>query len=156
VRIEELSRERVDRHAVDREIAPAGRLRVVEARVELHHEAAMAAAGFRVAARDREVGVDSFDAKDAEGSADGDDLAEAAERSFEAFEAQTVHFEIKVFRGVTEESVASVAAHKQRPAAGLADLLGDGQDLRIARAEISRRRHECRCNALVRSAPRDA
>src|SRR5262249_52896677 len=99
---------------VDREIAAAGGFLDGHRRVAGYVEAAMAAAGFRFASRQRDVDV--ADLVNLEAFADRFDAAEPFKELSQPVCRQAEDFEVDVFRLLAaHQSIADPTAHDERP-----------------------------------------
>ena len=115
-RIEVLAGQRIERDRVDGEIAAPGRLLDRHRRIALDGEAAMAAAGLRVAARQRHV--DAADLVDREALADRVDRTEPRQQVAQRIGGDAEHLQVDVLRRPAEQPIADPAADDQGAAAG--------------------------------------
>ena len=120
------------------EVAPPRGLSQRQRRIARHREAAMPAAGLRLAPRQRHVEAGHL--VDGEALADGVDAAEApAGSSFSAIGVDAEDLDVDVLRGVTHQPIAHPAADDQRAAAGVAHARARSPSRRVdARRRPSR------------------
>ena len=135
------------RDRVDREVAPARGVLDRQRRIALDVEALVAAAGLRLAARQRDVDV--ADLVDGEALADGVDAAERLEQRAQPIGRHAEHLEVESFDDPAEQRVAHPAADDERAAAGVAD-----RRARAPRARSGSRRGHRSTSAAVGCTPR--
>ena len=118
-RIDVLAGQRIPGDGVDGEVAPARRLVERQVRIARDREAAMPAAGLRLAARQRHV--EARDLVDGEALADGVHAAERREQLLQPRRVDAEDLEVDVLRRPSQQAVAHPAADDQRAPAGVAD-----------------------------------
>ena len=123
--------ERIPGDRVDGEVAPARRVRDRHGGVALHHEAPVATAGLRLAARERHV--DRFAGEPRhlvhrKAVAHRLHAPQVPQQRVQPVGGHTEHLDVHVLRGPLQEPVAHPAAHDQRAPAGRLDGPRDGRD----------------------------
>ena len=115
--IDQLAGQRIPRHRVDREIAPARGVRERQRRIAVHAKALVAAPGLRLAAGQRHIHAGHL--VDRETLADRVHASEGFDQRAQPVRGDAEHFEINVFRVSllqAEQPVTHPAADDQRAA----------------------------------------
>lgn len=129
-KVEQLAAQHIHEHRVDGEVPARAGLGWLDARVQIHGEAAVAAARQVLAPGQAEVdhalGLSRRgELEHAEGSANGVHLAPPRQDGLELAEGKPVDLHVDIEARPPPQAVAHVAAHVVGPSAGGGDLPGD-------------------------------
>ncbi len=122
--VEMLAAERIPADRVDREVAPAGRLRERQVRIAVDLEPLVSTAGLRLTPRQRHV--EALHLEHREALADGVDGAPLRQQRLQVVDRQSEDLEVEILRRMSEQRVTDVPAHDQRTPASRAHRLRNG------------------------------
>ena len=134
--VDDLVGERVAGHAVDSEVAPAGRALEIEVRIACDGEAAVPRCDLVVAARQREIGVDVGETQHSETLSHPQDLPEGSEKGFQRGRLESENLDVDILGIESEQPVAHVATDEEGPSARRLHRARDIQDYRIQHSGI--------------------
>ena len=111
--IEDLAGERVEAHRIDSKVAPASRGREVQVRGDLDRESPMPRPRLVVAPREREVRIETVDAKYPERSSDRPGSSVRTEDRFDRVRRESEDFHVDIGRWTAEEAVAYLPSNEK-------------------------------------------
>ena len=156
VRVENLAGERIEAHRIDAEVPAAGGGGEVEIRRDLDREAPMSRTRLVVAARQREIRIETVDADDPERPSDLPGSSERGEDRLESIQGESEDFHVHVGRRPAEETVAHLPPDEEGASARVPCRPRDVGEARVDVAEVGAgfepgglsrrvRRHCCNC-----------